>query len=358
MTVASVTVFSEQATSVISALTVRTLPVGAAGWAVPISSRPYLGAAAAGTHRRSAQVNKMAPSRPNRETSFGSKRPCLRSRQAVGATRQSEHRGESMAMTQNYRSAHLLRIAAMIAIAALLGIGAEAASAHARGPRAGLPAFGGFASQVVLNGADLSHAGGSEQLTKPDDITDLDRHIFVAFQNGVGPQGEASPTGNSDSTVVELDLSGHVLNQWDLAGKCDGLTADPATNSLVATVNEDAGSSLYTIDPTSGEIVHYSYNEPLPSDGGTDAISIYRGMLLISASAPGTTGAPAPQPSYPAVYRVELDASTQIATIHALFGDEATATEANLGTGGTVHPHAHRSRLQRGGPLLRTSFQG
>jgi hypothetical protein len=89
---------------------------------------------------------------------------------------------------------------------------------------------------------------------------------------------------------------------------------------------------MYVIDPRAGRsVVHYSYNEPLPSNGGTDAISIYRGMILVSASAPGTTGAPAPQPTYPAVYRVVLDSATQIATVQPLFYDEASATGANRG---------------------------
>jgi hypothetical protein len=72
---------------------------------------------------------------------------------------------------------------------------------------------------------------------------------------------------------------------------------------VLASINEDANSSLATIDPHTGKVTHYAYSEPLPSDGGTDAISIYHHMILISASAPGTTGAPAPQPYYPASTR-------------------------------------------------------
>ena len=158
----------------------------------------------------------------------------------------------------------------------------------------------------------------------------------MAFQNGVGPQGEASSTGNVASTVVELKRNGQPVAQWDIVGKCDGLTADPATGRVIATVNEDANSSLYTIDPRRGTIVHYNYSEPLPSFGGTDAISIYRGMVLISASAPGTTGLPAPQPSYPAVYQVNLNPGTGVAEIHSLFDDEATATLANADSGGAT----------------------
>jgi hypothetical protein len=189
-------------------------------------------------------------------------------------------------------------------------------------------------NNVIFDGAQLEHAGG-EKLTQPDDITYLDGHIFVAFQNRVGPQGEASESGNTASTVVELSRNGDAVAQWDLTGHCDGLAADPQTGQVLATVNEDANSSLATIDPHTGEVAHYAYSEPLPSDGGTDAISISHGMILISASAPGTTGAPAPQPYYPAVYGVTLQAATHTAAIASLFYDEATATLANAGAQNT-----------------------
>jgi hypothetical protein len=189
-----------------------------------------------------------------------------------------------------------------------------------------------FTARVFASGADLTHSTpkGKEMISKPDDITSIGSHIFVGFQNGVGPQGQASTTGNRDSTVVEFSLKGHAIAQWDVAGKCDGLTSDPMTGRLIATVNEDAHSSLYLIDPIAGAtLAHYRYNEALPSKGGTDAISVYRGMIFISGSAPGTTGAAAPQASYPPVYRVVLDAKTHVAAVHRLFSDEAKATVAN-----------------------------
>jgi hypothetical protein len=162
----------------------------------------------------------------------------------------------------------------------------------------------------------------------------LGHHLFSGFQNGVGPQGQASPDGNTDSTIVEYTASGHVVRQWDIKGKCDGVTADTAAGMLIATVNEDAHSSIYTITPSAPrghQVVHYRYNEPLPHFGGTDAISIYRHLVLVSASAPGTTGTAAPQPTYPAAYVVTFDRHTRVATVHALFYDEATARVANAG---------------------------
>jgi hypothetical protein len=189
-----------------------------------------------------------------------------------------------------------------------------------------------YFSRVFASGPGLTHStpGGSEALSNPDDITALGSRVFVAFQNGVGPQGEASTSGNLDSTIVEFNSRGTAIRQWDILGKCDGLTADPRTGRLIATVNEDANSSLYVLKPSKAATpVHYSYNEALPSNGGTDAISFYHGMILVSASAPGTTGAAAPQATYPAVYRVSLKAATHIATVAPLFFDEAPARLAN-----------------------------
>ena len=197
-------------------------------------------------------------------------------------------------------------------------------------------------AETILSGDSLTHsftiAGtstiGSEPLSSPDDITMLGRDIFVGFQNGVGPQGQANGNGNLDSTVVEMTLSGHPVAQWDIQGKADGVTADPDTGTVIATVNEDANSSLYTITPgPGGGVQHYSYSEALPHNGGTDAISVLDGRLLISASAPGTTGSlPAPQASFPAVYSVTLDRHDSVAAVTPFFGDEDPAVVANVGT--------------------------
>jgi hypothetical protein len=200
----------------------------------------------------------------------------------------------------------------------------------------------------ILFGAALSHTfvpvgsatPRTDPLTGPDDITALGHYLFVAFQNGVGSQGEATSDGNTFSTIVEFTGNGTVIRQWDIKGKCDGLTADQYRRELIATVNEDADSSIYTValhGPSATQIVHYAYNKPLPHFGGTDAISVDRGALLVSASAPGTTGAAAPQPAYPAVYSVRFDRRTRIASVHAVLYDEASARVANVGTtNGTV----------------------
>src|SRR5580692_5633328 len=58
----------------------------------------------------------------------------------------------------------------------------------------------------------------SEALADPDDITVLGQDLYTAFQDGVGPQGQPSADGNTDSTVVEFTAAGRVIRQWDIHG--------------------------------------------------------------------------------------------------------------------------------------------
>jgi hypothetical protein len=241
------------------------------------------------------------------------------------------------------RAAKILMAAAVIP-ASLLSAGTAMAATAGPGAAQHHPAPR-FAVRQILFGSKLGHtfvpAGStkrrSEPLTQPDDITVLGRNLFTGFQHGVGPQGEPSTDGNRDSTIVEFNPAGRVIRQWDIKGKCDGLTADPGRRLVIATVNEDANSSIYTIRPRAphgAQIRHYRYNvSPLPNHGGTDAISIYHGLVLVSASAPGTVGAAAPQPTYPAVYVVRFDRASRVATVRPLFFGEAPARVANTGPG-------------------------
>jgi hypothetical protein len=201
------------------------------------------------------------------------------------------------------------------------------------------PGQGQLQVQQILSGMALQHtftpAGSNtpvtDPLTNPDDITAMGHLLFVSFQNGVGAQGEPSSDGNTASTVVEFTADGTVVGQWDLVGKCDGLTADPQRGEVIATVNEDNNSSIYTISPfapASEQVQHYTYNETLPHLGGTDAISIYHGQVLVSASAPGTAGTPV---TSPAVYSVSFDPATLVATVTPVFNDTDQATVANGG---------------------------
>jgi hypothetical protein len=167
-------------------------------------------------------------------------------------------------------------------------------------------------------------ASGSSSLSAPDDITAMGGSIFVAWQNGVGAQGEPAGNGNTQSTVVEYSSGGRVLHSWRLTGRCDGMTADPAHGRIIATVNEDGNTSLFTIRPeapAASQLVHYTYSpNPPVHGGGTDAPHIFRGQLLISASNPSDA-------TQPAVYRATLSGTT--ATLTPVLFDNASATVAN-----------------------------
>ena len=191
--------------------------------------------------------------------------------------------------------------------------------------------------QIVL-AATLKHsyqpdgkgAAKTESLTQPDDIVTLGGNLYVGFQNGVGSQGEVSSSGNLDSTLAEFTPAGSVVKQWDVTGKIDGMGADSATGQVIVTVNEDSKSSLYTV--SGGTVTHYAYTPSLPNLGGTDAVAVDQGKILISASAPGTSGkAPA---SAPAVFAVTLNAGAKTAAVAPFFADNATATGVNAPNAG------------------------
>jgi hypothetical protein len=193
----------------------------------------------------------------------------------------------------NLRTATWLGVT--VAAAGLLGMAGCSSSSTSSTSASSAPKT--LAVKQIAFGTTLKHsfqpngtgAAITASLSQPDDITALGGKIYVGFQNGVGPQGEPAPSGNLDSTLVEFTPAGSVVKQWDVKGKIDGLGADPTTGQVIATVNEDSKSSLYTVSV--GTVTHYNYNRsPLPQLGGTDAISAYQGKILISASAPGTGG--------------------------------------------------------------------
>lgn len=231
---------------------------------------------------------------------------------------------------------------------------------------------GGYTSHVFASGIPITFAtpAGRTPVQQPDDLTQLGSNIYVAFQNNVGPQGEPTPsgdpgTGNRDSTVVEFSSSGSVVRQWQVLGHVDGLTADPAKSGVAVSANEDANPHLYLITPSSATPASFAVPN-LPHNGGMDAISFYQGKMLVSASAPGTTGKPAPQATYPAVYAVTLDSSNHTASVKGLFSDEAPAQKVNSGQGsstklGLTDPDANLvvpSTAQRFGGQFELTSQG
>jgi hypothetical protein len=171
-------------------------------------------------------------------------------------------------------------------------------------------------------------ASGGPSLTSPDDITQLDGQIYVAYQNGTQPDGSGGT-----STIVGYRPDGKQTGSWDVSGHCDGLTADPRDQRLIVTVNEDANSSLYTIDPHAPaglELRHYSYS-PDPatlSGGGTDAITIIDGRILISASNPSPSTPGGSTYTGAAVYTATIPEHGSVVSLSPTFYDNSGATDA------------------------------
>jgi len=223
---------------------------------------------------------------------------------------------------------------ATVVAAGLLGMaGCSSSSSPSASPSpTGPPKV--LTSHQIVFGELLKHSfqpGGTgamqtERLSQPDDIAAAGGHLYVGFQNGVGSQGEPSGSGNLDGTLIEITPAGHLVKQWDVTGKIDGMGADSATGRVFLSVNEDSKSSLYVL--SGGTITHYTYTQsPLPHMGGTDAISVFNGKILISASAPGTSGT-APK-NAPAVYVVTLNATAKTAALAPFFAINASATAVN-----------------------------
>jgi hypothetical protein len=225
-------------------------------------------------------------------------------------------------------------LGATVVAAGLLGTAGCSSSSSSSSSASASASSKTLTVKQIAFGTTLKHTfqpGGkgaprTEHLTQPDDIVTLGGNLYVGFQNGVGSQGEASGSGNLDSTLVEFTPAGSVVKQWDVTGKIDGMGADSATGQVIVTVNEDSKSSLYTV--SGGTVTHYTYTpSPLPQLGGTDAVAVYSGKILVSASAPGTSGkAPA---SAPAVFAVTLNAGAKTAAVAPFFADNATATGVN-----------------------------
>jgi hypothetical protein len=221
-------------------------------------------------------------------------------------------------------STHLHRLLSIAVAGGLIAACADSAAAAPSAPA-------GFTVRTFASAPATVPA-----TTGADDVTSLEGHVFVGWQNGVGTLGEVNPlTGQTSGTVIEYDSKGRALQTWSLVGKVDGLGSDPRSGRVIATVNEDGNSSLYTIQPeapASEQVRHYTYS-PAPDSGttggvltggGTDAVVVHDGQILLSASNPTPANATA-------MFRVSLHPCSGVASLSPTFADDANATDALTG---------------------------
>ncbi len=197
---------------------------------------------------------------------------------------------------------------------------------------AALFACGSAAAAVSLPPAFHLHtfASGGSSLSAPDDITKLGDTIYLVYQNNSNADG--TPPG-SMSTVVGYGFDGTERGSWNVTGHADGLTADPGRDELIVTVNEDANSSVYTIDPDAPwwrQLRHYSYS-PDPASltgGGTDAVSVLHGRIFVSASNPSPDTPGGSTFSAPAVFEMTIPRFGDTAYLTPTFYDNSPAIDA------------------------------
>ena len=196
-----------------------------------------------------------------------------------------------------------------------LGLGLVATAVPAQAAPHGIRVLGKSPYKVKTLATGL---GGN---LKPDDSAVLGSGVFVAYQNGVGSTGGAATgTGVTTSTIVEYKKK-KVVGSWQVTGKCDGLAANASTGEIIATVNEDGNSSIYTVNPATNAVVHLTYSvDPLTlGGGGTDSVSVIGSQVFIAGSNPSLLTAPA-------VYSAVLNETTKVATLTPVFADDAAAT--------------------------------
>lgn len=206
----------------------------------------------------------------------------------------------------------------------------------------------------------------SPATTGADDVTRLDGHDFVGFNNGV-PKTGPTGTGAQNSTVVEYDDDGAIAATFSVRGRVDGLGADAANHRVIVTTNEDGNSTIHTLEPSAATpVVDYTYS-PTPSassdlvndntlhtGGGTDAVQVIDGKIYLAASNPNDllpSGNPNPRAT--ATFQVTLSQSGGVntATLAPTFPDDATAKVGRRSGERDTRPD--RSRLERGSAVLR-----
>ncbi|HET9103073.1 MAG TPA: hypothetical protein VFN55_06925 [Solirubrobacteraceae bacterium] len=191
----------------------------------------------------------------------------------------------------------------------------------------------------------------SHSVFGPDDITSVDGNVYVAWQNGIGPKGQAGPHHNLFSTVVKYSHTGRAVAHWSLQGHVDGIAGDG--HRLIATANEDGNALVYVVKPTVAKKKQITQYIPYPAPdakgsgalltgGGLDSITVVGGKILVSASAPTRSGRTATFVVTLGARKVKPAGAgkkvrTNVALLAKTFSDRGTATDAVSGNKVTLH---------------------
>ncbi len=165
-------------------------------------------------------------------------------------------------------------------------------------------------------------ARGNAKLFNPDSVVAAGGYTYVGFQNATKATG-----GGGDSTIAQYNAPSHILRSINVPGRCDGMRFDPYSRVLWITVNEDANSSLFTWNPFTGTVKHYTFTAA-PHHGGYDDIAFANGKAFVAASNPALNASGIN--TAPAVASVTLSGGKAIVS-PVLLGD-ASARDISTGT--------------------------
>jgi hypothetical protein len=182
-----------------------------------------------------------------------------------------------------------------------------------------LPIIPGYNIQVFAHGGTLPVDGGSVTFRAPDAVEwDAKGNsgagsVWIAYQDfssktGVFDGGGVTVDGGP-STIVEYDLSGNVLDFYQVFGHVDGMRIDPndANRTVWSTADEDGNPTLVAYNPVSKQFT--AYDIPTPHGGGYDDMAFINGNFYVAASAPSNLDSNGLNTQF-GVYQILLDGGT------------------------------------------------
>ncbi|HWK46330.1 MAG TPA: hypothetical protein VNT30_16535 [Stellaceae bacterium] len=118
----------------------------------------------------------------------------------------------------------------------------------------------------------------------PDSITLANGDIWVAYTNGADSTG-----ASGQSTVVEYNASGTIMQSYNVAGYVDGLKLNPTTGEIWVLQNQDGNSTLSLIDPTAKTLSAPLSYANSSSTRGFDDVVFDNGKVFMSMTNPHDT---------------------------------------------------------------------
>lgn len=128
--------------------------------------------------------------------------------------------------------------------------------------------------------------------TMPDSITVAGNAVWVAYTNGADSTGLFG-----DSTIVEYNLSGQIVQSYNIPGYVDGLKVNPDGGDIWALQNQDGNSTLTIINPETGSVsdpLQYGsgYVYGPTSSRGFDDVVFDGNRIFLSETNPANPGDP------------------------------------------------------------------